>query len=261
MKPTGTRSIDEVRKHSWFKDVKWKQLLAREIKPTFIPTVSGIEDLSNFDVEYTGARVSLDETEEDRKERMKRKELQAKEHLKKAQKQTNLNTLNTPNLTNNIVNVNTTNTNTNAKGKQNNNQQKKKDKKPTTAKQNGNNNNGDNKHENNANEPMELQTPESTPDLNNRKDHDTTNEDEKTEETTKATTKTKPVNVNFRGPRISEDEFTLGSPRTELTSSQQRMFLGFSYDSEYDPDFVDPLKAVIVKSPLNMKNLNLTSNK
>ena len=45
----------EIKYHEWFKSVDWLMVLNQQINPPYIPVVSDIEDLSNFD-RVPGAR-------------------------------------------------------------------------------------------------------------------------------------------------------------------------------------------------------------
>ncbi|XP_036409833.1 serine/threonine-protein kinase N2-like isoform X2 [Megalops cyprinoides] len=49
----GERDAEEVKKHPFFRNVDWTALLAKKVKPPFVPTVQGREDVSNFDDEFT----------------------------------------------------------------------------------------------------------------------------------------------------------------------------------------------------------------
>ncbi|XP_060775731.1 serine/threonine-protein kinase N2 isoform X3 [Neoarius graeffei] len=49
----GERDAEEVKKHPFFRNVDWAALLAKKIRPPFIPTIKGREDVSNFDDEFT----------------------------------------------------------------------------------------------------------------------------------------------------------------------------------------------------------------
>jgi len=47
------RDAEDVKKQAFFRTVNWDDLLMRRIKPPFVPTVRGREDVSNFDEEFT----------------------------------------------------------------------------------------------------------------------------------------------------------------------------------------------------------------
>ncbi|XP_064648701.1 serine/threonine-protein kinase N2-like isoform X2 [Lineus longissimus] len=47
------RDAEDVKKQAFFRNVDWDALLMRKVKPPFIPTVVSMEDVSNFDEEFT----------------------------------------------------------------------------------------------------------------------------------------------------------------------------------------------------------------
>ncbi|XP_070582151.1 serine/threonine-protein kinase N2-like [Ptychodera flava] len=47
------RDAEDIKKHAFFRNVKWEDLLLRRVKPPFVPTVKAPEDVSNFDEEFT----------------------------------------------------------------------------------------------------------------------------------------------------------------------------------------------------------------
>ncbi|XP_073732213.1 serine/threonine-protein kinase N2 [Misgurnus anguillicaudatus] len=49
----GERDAEDVKKHLFFRDIDWNGLLAKKVKPPFIPTIQGSSDVSNFDDEFT----------------------------------------------------------------------------------------------------------------------------------------------------------------------------------------------------------------
>jgi len=49
----GAGDVEDVKKHAWFSDLVWDDLLAKKIKPTYIPTVRSEMDTSNFSTEFT----------------------------------------------------------------------------------------------------------------------------------------------------------------------------------------------------------------
>ncbi|MBN3298616.1 PKN2 kinase, partial [Amia calva] len=49
----GERDAEEVKKHPFFRTVDWNGLLAKKVKPPFVPIIKGREDVSNFDDEFT----------------------------------------------------------------------------------------------------------------------------------------------------------------------------------------------------------------
>ncbi|MCI4386202.1 hypothetical protein PGIGA_G00059680 [Pangasianodon gigas] len=49
----GDRDAGEVKKHLFFRNIDWNGLLAKKVKPPFVPTIHGANDVSNFDDEFT----------------------------------------------------------------------------------------------------------------------------------------------------------------------------------------------------------------
>uniref|UniRef100_A0A3Q0SWH8 protein kinase C n=1 Tax=Amphilophus citrinellus TaxID=61819 RepID=A0A3Q0SWH8_AMPCI len=49
----GERDAEEVKKHLFFRTIDWTALLAKKVKPPFVPTIQGNNDVSNFDDEFT----------------------------------------------------------------------------------------------------------------------------------------------------------------------------------------------------------------
>uniref|UniRef100_A0A672S7F7 Serine/threonine-protein kinase N2-like n=1 Tax=Sinocyclocheilus grahami TaxID=75366 RepID=A0A672S7F7_SINGR len=49
----GERDAEEVKRHPFFRSIDWAALLAKKIRPPFVPTIKGCEDVSNFDDEFT----------------------------------------------------------------------------------------------------------------------------------------------------------------------------------------------------------------
>uniref|UniRef100_A0A673M0B8 protein kinase C n=1 Tax=Sinocyclocheilus rhinocerous TaxID=307959 RepID=A0A673M0B8_9TELE len=49
----GERDAEEVKRHPFFRNMDWAALLAKKIRPPFVPTIKGCEDVSNFDDEFT----------------------------------------------------------------------------------------------------------------------------------------------------------------------------------------------------------------
>ncbi|XP_054832004.1 serine/threonine-protein kinase N1-like isoform X2 [Eublepharis macularius] len=47
------RDAEDVKKQPFFRSIEWEALLARKIKPPFVPVIKGREDISNFDEEFT----------------------------------------------------------------------------------------------------------------------------------------------------------------------------------------------------------------
>merc|ERR1712186_44515 len=40
---------EDIKKHKWYKSMDWDALLARNVKPTFIPNIKAADDTSMFD--------------------------------------------------------------------------------------------------------------------------------------------------------------------------------------------------------------------
>ncbi|XP_021947883.1 serine/threonine-protein kinase N isoform X5 [Folsomia candida] len=53
------RDAEDVKKQAFFRNIQWEELLARKLKPPFIPTVKNMEDVSNFDEEFTSEKAIL----------------------------------------------------------------------------------------------------------------------------------------------------------------------------------------------------------
>ncbi|XP_069088408.1 serine/threonine-protein kinase N2 isoform X1 [Pleurodeles waltl] len=49
----GDKDAEDVKKHHFFRLIDWNALLAKKVKPPFVPTIKGREDVSNFDDEFT----------------------------------------------------------------------------------------------------------------------------------------------------------------------------------------------------------------
>ncbi|OCT85193.1 serine/threonine-protein kinase N2 [Xenopus laevis] len=47
------KDAEDVKKHPFFRHTDWTALLAKKVKPPFVPTIKGREDVSNFDDEFT----------------------------------------------------------------------------------------------------------------------------------------------------------------------------------------------------------------
>jgi len=60
------RDAEDVKKQAFFRNVFWEDLLMRRIKPPFVPTVNGMEDVSNFDEEFTSEKAVLTPPKESR---------------------------------------------------------------------------------------------------------------------------------------------------------------------------------------------------
>ena len=53
----GTEGGADIRSHAFFEKINWKKLLAKEVKPDFVPTVRSKTDTSNVDVQFTSEPV------------------------------------------------------------------------------------------------------------------------------------------------------------------------------------------------------------
>lgn len=40
--------VNDIKKHRWFKNFSWKELINKKIKPLYIPSVKFKGDISNF---------------------------------------------------------------------------------------------------------------------------------------------------------------------------------------------------------------------
>lgn len=49
----GEEDAQEVKRHRFFQGIDWEALLAKKVKPPFLPTIRGASDVSNFDEEFT----------------------------------------------------------------------------------------------------------------------------------------------------------------------------------------------------------------
>ncbi|XP_067218490.1 serine/threonine-protein kinase N2 isoform X1 [Chanodichthys erythropterus] len=49
----GERDAQDVKKHLFFRNIDWDGLLAKKVKPPFVPTIQSSSDVSNFDDEFT----------------------------------------------------------------------------------------------------------------------------------------------------------------------------------------------------------------
>lgn len=49
----GEKDAEDVKKHHFFRLIDWNALLAKKVKPPFVPIIRGREDVSNFDDEFT----------------------------------------------------------------------------------------------------------------------------------------------------------------------------------------------------------------
>ncbi|GFR91744.1 serine/threonine-protein kinase N2 [Elysia marginata] len=53
------RDAEDVKKQAFFRNMNWNDLLTKKVKPPFTPTVKNMEDVSNFDDEFTSERAIL----------------------------------------------------------------------------------------------------------------------------------------------------------------------------------------------------------
>ncbi|CAH0723285.1 unnamed protein product, partial [Brenthis ino] len=60
------RDAEDVKKQAFFRNVDWEQLLLRKVKPPFVPTINNLEDVSNFDSEFTSEAAVLTPPKEPR---------------------------------------------------------------------------------------------------------------------------------------------------------------------------------------------------
>nr|XP_060620373.1 serine/threonine-protein kinase N1 isoform X1 [Anolis sagrei ordinatus] len=60
------RDAEDVKKQPFFRSIEWEALLARKIKPPFVPVIKGREDISNFDEEFTAEAALLTPPRESR---------------------------------------------------------------------------------------------------------------------------------------------------------------------------------------------------
>ncbi|XP_065347252.1 serine/threonine-protein kinase N isoform X2 [Cloeon dipterum] len=60
------RDAEDVKKQAFFRSIQWEELLHRRVKPPFVPTVHSLEDVSNFDEEFTQEKPQLTPPKEPR---------------------------------------------------------------------------------------------------------------------------------------------------------------------------------------------------
>ncbi|KAK5642432.1 hypothetical protein RI129_008599 [Pyrocoelia pectoralis] len=60
------RDAEDVKKQAFFRNIQWDDLLLRRVKPPFVPTVNHLEDVSNFDEEFTSEKPQLTPPKEPR---------------------------------------------------------------------------------------------------------------------------------------------------------------------------------------------------
>ena len=49
--------VNDIKKHRWFNNFSWDDLMKKRIKPNYVPVVKSLGDVSNFD-EYPDSGVS-----------------------------------------------------------------------------------------------------------------------------------------------------------------------------------------------------------
>ncbi|XP_055688844.1 serine/threonine-protein kinase N isoform X9 [Lutzomyia longipalpis] len=60
------RDAEDVKKQAFFRQIAWDDLLMRKVKPPFVPTIRHLEDVSNFDEEFTSEKPQLTPPKEPR---------------------------------------------------------------------------------------------------------------------------------------------------------------------------------------------------
>ncbi|XP_065369480.1 serine/threonine-protein kinase N isoform X8 [Calliphora vicina] len=60
------RDAEDVKKQAFFRTIVWDDLLLRKVKPPFVPTINHLEDVSNFDEEFTSEKPQLTPPKEPR---------------------------------------------------------------------------------------------------------------------------------------------------------------------------------------------------
>uniref|UniRef100_A0A1I8Q2S7 protein kinase C n=1 Tax=Stomoxys calcitrans TaxID=35570 RepID=A0A1I8Q2S7_STOCA len=60
------RDAEDVKKQAFFRSIVWDDLLLRKVKPPFVPTIDHLEDVSNFDEEFTSEKPQLTPPKEPR---------------------------------------------------------------------------------------------------------------------------------------------------------------------------------------------------
>ncbi|XP_022661056.1 serine/threonine-protein kinase N2-like isoform X2 [Varroa destructor] len=60
------KDASDVKKQAFFRNINWEDLLAKRTKPPFVPTVRNMEDVSNFDTEFTSEKPILTPPKENR---------------------------------------------------------------------------------------------------------------------------------------------------------------------------------------------------
>lgn len=60
------RDAEDVKRQAFFRGISWDDLLLRKVKPPFVPTIRSMEDVSNFDEEFTSEKPQLTPPKEPR---------------------------------------------------------------------------------------------------------------------------------------------------------------------------------------------------
>lgn len=60
------KDAHDVKKQAFFRSINWEDLLAKRTKPPFVPTLKNLEDVSNFDAEFTSEKAMLTPPKENR---------------------------------------------------------------------------------------------------------------------------------------------------------------------------------------------------
>ncbi|OQV25171.1 Serine/threonine-protein kinase N2 [Hypsibius exemplaris] len=63
----GELDAEEIKKQPFFRSIKWVELLAKKMKPPFVPKITHREDVSNFDPEFTTQKAVLTPPKDRRK--------------------------------------------------------------------------------------------------------------------------------------------------------------------------------------------------
>ncbi|XP_026670040.1 serine/threonine-protein kinase N isoform X2 [Ceratina calcarata] len=53
------KDAEDVKKQAFFRQISWDDLLLRRVKPPFVPVIRSVEDVSNFDEEFTSEKPQL----------------------------------------------------------------------------------------------------------------------------------------------------------------------------------------------------------
>lgn len=63
---SGSRDAEDVKRQNFFRNINWDDLLRRKVKPPFVPKLHNLEDVSNFDEEFTAEKPVLTPPKEKR---------------------------------------------------------------------------------------------------------------------------------------------------------------------------------------------------